>query len=142
MKQFDPSEKVEFHKLNIKEISLEDIKTIEDMEVPYNNIFEKNNNKIIDVNSKFKIDIDEKKESKINTELKHHFEVKQEFKKNSVIDIKDNFKNESSVPKISIINETKYQYDHLNLTATLLKQNFRNYKNNMSEKVNFLLVKI
>ena len=79
---------------------------------------------------------------KINTELKHHFEVKQEFKKNSVIDIKDNFKNESCVPKISIINETKYQYDHLNLTATLLKQNFRNYKNNMSEKVNFLLVKI
>ena len=31
MKQFDPSEKVEFHKLNIKEISLEDIKTIEDI---------------------------------------------------------------------------------------------------------------
>ena len=56
MKQFDPSEKVEFHKLNIKEISLEDIKTIEDMEVPYNHIFEKNNTKIIDVNSKFKID--------------------------------------------------------------------------------------
>ena len=44
------------------------------------------------------------------------------------------------IPQIVITSENKYTYDEINLTATSLKQTFKNYKNNYGEKVNFLIV--
>lgn len=124
MKQFDPSENLEFQKIKIKEINQEEISNNKDnLELPYYYLFEKNKpipeQKIIPK-------LDEKQ-----------VEIKQlEPEKNRSI------KKDIEVPnkKIDIPKEMNYLFNEKNLTATNLKHNMKNYKNNINEKIQFLLV--
>ena len=120
MKQFDPSENLQFQKTNVKEISLEDISNnIENQEVPYYHLFDKT--KLVP-EQKAKPKIEHKQE-----------EIKQPVKEIKII-------KEALSKSIDIPKEINYTFNEKNLTATSLKYSMKNHKNNMNEKIQFLLV--
>jgi len=124
MKQFDPSENLQFHKINIKEISLEEISNkIENQEVPYNYLFDKT-----------KLVPEQTAKPKIEQTQE---EIKKPVKEIKIIETKEK---EALSKSIEIPKEINYTYNEKNLTATSLKHSMKNYKNNMSEKIQFLLV--